>query len=147
MGDPSNFVIRRSDRHEIMLPVRLRIHESDRSQVRLSSRSGQRDGWVSADLVDLASGGLGVVSPAFMPRGCRVDVQILSFGGDDAPPILEIQSRVRRVVMTDRRPAYLVGLLFLDPTTEQRTKLQDLLDKISGHLDAPTQEGAHVRDQ
>lgn len=147
MGEPSNFVIRKSDRHEIMLPVRFRVHEADRGQVRLSTRSGQRDGWVSADLVDLASGGLGIVSPAFLPRGCRADVQILAFGGDDAPPVLEIQTKVRRVVMTDRRPAYLIGLLFLNPTPEQKASLNDLLDRISGVSDSSAREGAHVRNQ
>lgn len=147
MGDPTNFVIRRSDRHEIMLPVRLRVHEPDRAQVRLSARSGQREGWVSGDLVDLASGGMGVVTSVYLPRGCVADVQVLSFAEAAEEPLLEVRARVRRVVMTDRRPAYLVGLLFMDPTDEQSAALRDLLGRISGETESPEQVGAHVRDQ
>jgi hypothetical protein len=147
MSDPENFVIRRSDRHEIMLPVRLRVHEPDRAQVRLSSRSGQREGWVTADLVDLASGGMGVVSPVYLPRGCLADVQLLPFAGDSATPLLEMRARVRRVVMTDRRPAYLVGLLFVEPTDAQAAQLKGLLAQISGEAESPTPGGVHVRNQ
>lgn len=147
MGDPTDFVIRRSDRHEIMLPVRLRIHAPDGSQVRLSSRSGQREGWVTGDLVDLASGGMGVVSPVYLPRGCLTDVRVMPFLTDAAEPLLEVRARVRRVVMTDRRPAYLVGLLFVEPTDAQTGQLDDLLARIRGETGSPEHEGAHVRDQ
>ncbi|MFG0305214.1 MAG: PilZ domain-containing protein [Phycisphaerales bacterium JB040] len=141
MAEASNFVIRRSDRHEIVLPARFCVSEGHAEEVRVSSRAPQRDGWIEADLIDIAEGGVGLISPLFMPRGCRLLVEIRGLGGGAAPVLLDSPARVRRVQMIDRRPAYMIGLLFEDQSETQRMSLERLLRRITGE----DETGAGVR--
>jgi len=130
MAQTPNFVIRRSDRHEIVLPARFRVSEGHAEEVRVSSRAPQRDGWIECDLIDVAQGGVGLIAPLFMPRGCRLRFEIMGHGEASSEVLLESYGRVRRVQMIDRRPAYMLGLLFEDQTVEQRVMLSKLLERI-----------------
>lgn len=137
MENGSNYVIRRSDRHEIVLPCRLRVHESEDKQVRLSSRSGHQDGWVSGDLIDIALGGAGLITTSFFPRGSLIDFELHELESQGLEPILEIGARVRRVAMMDRRPSYMIGVLFDRPSPNSEGLLAKLIDRIMGSEDSP----------
>ena len=150
MSETSNFVIRRSDRHEIVLPARFRVADAHTDEVRLSSRAPQREGWIECDLIDVAEGGVGLIAPLFLPRGCRVRVEIRDLEGSENGVLLESPARVRRVQMIDRRPAYMLGLLFEEQSETQIAALRAMLNRIKGKVnsgspsDRTSQEGPGV---
>ena len=132
MGDQV-FAIRRSQRHDVALPARFCIAPAHSALVRLSSGSGARDGWLDAGLVDLSSGGVGLVTSVFVPRRCLITVRVWGDNSPEAqsePPILEVGARVQRIVMTDRRPAYLLGTAFEGLTAEVVRSVEALLTRL-----------------
>ena len=102
--------------------------------VRLSTGSGAREGWIDAGVVDVSSGGIGLVTPVFVPRRCLITIRIRQDEAPDAPTILEIGARVQRIVMTDRRPAYLVGTAFEGLTAESARAVESLLNRMETGL-------------
>ncbi|MFG0326732.1 MAG: PilZ domain-containing protein [Phycisphaerales bacterium JB037] len=132
MGEQPGLSIRRNRRHELLLPGEVVVDEVHRSQVRLAgARAGEVEA-VSVDIVDFSSGGLGVVSETFFPKKCRLIVRVFPLGQPEAEPILEAPVRVQRIVMTDRRPAYLIGTSFDGLSDEQRRGVEALIDRIEG---------------
>lgn len=115
MSSAHDLVVRRTQRHDVVLRGRFAVAEPHAQAVRLSRASGARDGSIEGDVVDLSGGGVGFLSPVFFPKRLLMDVQVLAPGS--ASPLLVCRGRVTRVLMTDRRPMYLVGVAFeeMDP--------------------------------
>ncbi len=98
--------------------------------VRFTAAAGAKEGWIDCDVVDLSSGGLGLMTTFFVPRRCVLLVRV--YGTDAAaPPIADAPCRVQRVCMTDRRPAYLLGTSFEAMTAEAAEQINDLLTLLS----------------
>lgn len=134
MSGNQELAIRRSTRHDVVIPARIRVAPVHSAAVKLSAASGVRDGWLDVDVVDFSSGGVGILSPVFLPRGCVLTVRLLTPADEGNPEsmLLEVQVRVQRVVMTDRRPAYLMGTAFDSLTPETAAGIEGLLKRMEG---------------
>lgn len=140
----NNLVVRQSARHDIALRASMSIDKLHAEAVRFSSGACGTDGRVGADVVDVSTGGIGLMSPVFIPRKAVVTLEI--FGLDpQAAPLTTVCCRVQRVMMTDRRPAYLLGLAFERISAEESSKIQSLLDALSGET-TPPGSGAEVKE-
>ena len=99
--------------------------------VRLAPGAATRGGWFDSTVVDASEGGLGFVTELYVPRGCLVQVDIRNPISTDES-IFVASMRIKRVLMIDRRPGYLVGGLFEDNPEEFADKLQGFLATIDG---------------
>ncbi len=125
-----DFAIRRSQRHDVAMAARFCIAPAHAALVRLSTGSGARDGWLEAGVVDVSNGGIGLVTSVFVPRRCLITLRIRGDESPDSPTLLECVARVQRIVMTDRRPAYLLGTAFEGLTAESARGLEMLLARM-----------------
>jgi len=125
-----DFAIRRSQRHDVAMAARFCVAPVHAPLVRLSAGSGARDGWIDAGVVDMSSGGVGLITPIFVPRRCLIVVRVRADEAPDAPTLAEVTARVQRIVMTDRRPAYLLGTAFEGLTAESAGAIDMLLARM-----------------
>lgn len=133
MSSGTGIVVRGVKRHEIVIPGRWCVGEVHSSALRLGAASGHRSGWIELDAVDVSGGGIGVMSSLFVPKGAVMRVQLfMPTAGADSEPLIDVCVRVRRVAMTDRRPAYLHGTSFEDLSEEQQQAVDALLDRLEG---------------
>ena len=132
MREPDQLLLRRTTRHAVSLRALVSVSPVHRTGVRLSQALGGRDAWLSCDVVDFSGGGIGIITSCFFPRNCRVWVKVL--GGESEPQktLLAVECVVNRVVMTDRRPAYLLGLGWYEPTDAIKAKISEVLDLLEG---------------
>lgn len=121
----SEFVVRRNQRHDVALRARISVQPERPGGVRLAAPSGVRDGWLECDAVDFGAGGVGFLTPVFLPR--RTLIRALVMSDPTTAPMLDAMLRVQRVVMTDRRPMYLLGTSFEKPTPQTHAQIAELL--------------------
>lgn len=127
----SGLIVRRSVRHELVLPAHMRIAAENAEQIRFVKGVADDDGWIPCDLVNFASGGAGVVGTTFVPRGARIELRIT--GQDaEASDLGVMNCRVMRVQMTDRRPAYLLGLAYIDLDEHSVASINSIIDRLEG---------------
>lgn len=121
--------VRRFERHELSLPVRITLDHSSGSAVRLSRSSGGSDGF-SATLVDLGQGGLGLESPHYLPRQTVLSVRLLA---DTLKHLPEFKTTVKvmRSRMSSREPSYALGCSFVDPDAKLQQTVEDVLSAIA----------------
>ncbi len=134
MVEPPGLTVRQAVRFELVLPVRLTMAPVDRAAVRWSAAIGGPEGWVDADLVDFSSGGIGVMSPVFVPRKARVRLKVFGIDGGQGEPLLDAIARVQRVAMTDARPAYLLGTSFEAPDEATVRQINDMIGRLDPTL-------------
>lgn len=132
MSGHSGLIVRRNARYEVALPARLRVAAEHQAIVAFGAAAGARDGWVHADVLDFGSGGVGLISEQFVPRGVILDLEIMSLEDQGEEVLLACRVKVMRVVMTDRRPAYLVGTAFSGQSPETIKKIDDLIALLEG---------------
>ncbi len=132
MSGQNGLIVRRNARYEVALPARLRVAAEHQGVVAFGASTGARDGWVHADVMDFGSGGVGMMSQAFVPRGVNLDLEIMSLEGQGGDVLLACRVKVMRVVMTDRRPAYLIGTSFAGQSPESLRKIDDLIALLEG---------------
>lgn len=132
MGSHSGLIFRKSARFDLSLPSRIRVSEAHGRMVSLTASAGVKQGWLPVDVVDFSAGGLGLLSGVFVPRRCVLDVEIFTVENDRRQLVLSGVVRVQRVVMTDRRPAYLIGAAFESPSEEQVEQIERLLELLGG---------------
>lgn len=132
MAQDRGLIIRHAERHEIALPCEIQVAAAHQSVVRLTHKVTQSNGRVRATLVDASAGGLGALSEVFFPRNSLIQLRVLHPVDAEAPPLLDATMRVKRVVMTDRRPAYLLGLSFESHDEKLAQRVQSLLATLEG---------------
>ncbi len=93
--------------------------------VRLAPAAGAKDGWIEADAVDFSLGGVGLITQIFLPRHAVLRVRLLA-PGEEQKVLFEGDAVVRRVIMTDRRPAYHVGTSFHTLDAESQKQISFL---------------------
>lgn len=125
MGRESALTIRRSERTDVSYLGVLSIRESDSPQVSVLQALGTGDGWLPVDIIDMSPQGLGAISEIFIPRRTAVNVRLFNTA-DVSEPFCELSAIVQRVIMTDRRPAYLLGIVFHEPDAETLAKINFL---------------------
>lgn len=126
----SGLIIRRSVRHEIVLHAKVRVAPEHAETVRYAKGIADSDGWISVDLVDFATGGSGFISTVYLPRGLVLELQIPGRPGE--PALTITRTRVVRVQMTDRRPAYLVGVAYIESDDQTNANVDAMLARIEG---------------
>jgi hypothetical protein len=104
-----SILVRRHERAACRLDAELSCHALCATQVRLSRAAGSGHGTVRAMVIDLGSGGMGINSPVYFPKGSTIHVVIGPAGG---PVLLEADLEVRRVEMTGREPLFELGTCF-----------------------------------
>lgn len=138
MADGRDLIVRRTQRYDIVLPARFVVDDEHLDRVRYSGRG--RDGWIDADVMDFGAGGVGFMCEVFIPRKALLRIRIFPPGSNlsDQPideeqiPLLEGTVRVQRVVMTDRRPGYLVGTSFTEPNQKLDRQIDEMLELLKG---------------
>lgn len=124
-------IVRRSVRFEVGLRAMLCVSAEHGAFVRLSQQAGIREGWIETDLVDFSAGGFGVMSQVFVPRKTMVTVRIMRPAPENTL-MAEVTGRVQRVFMTDRRPAYMVGISFEGLTPLAQRQVDAMLAELAG---------------
>ena len=124
-----DLIVRRSARYDIALRAKIAPTQMHASAVRLNSGAGAKAGFVEADVLDFSGGGIGLLSMVFFPRksSLRIIIQGLR---DGEPDLLDAVVRVQRVVMSDRRPAYLIGTSFESLNEAAVQQVNSLLDRL-----------------
>lgn len=131
MQPEKGLIVRRYERHELVLPAIVSVAPEHQSLVRFNSAVCERDGWIPATLTDISPGGLGLMTQVFLPRMSLIRVRVLR--GHDEAQVLDVKVRVQRVIMSDRRPAYLVGTAFVEVSEEQKA----IIESITGNGSSP----------
>jgi hypothetical protein len=126
----SSTVVRKTMRHDVSIRAALRIAPGHADLVRLSPGAAAQSGWFEADCVDASLGGLGFITTIFLPRMTQLLVRLL--GADGVEVVLECPCVVRRVIMTDRRPAYHLGCSFGELSPEMQRQIDSLLNNLGG---------------
>ncbi len=132
MHGSGNLTVRRAVRHDVAMRGRFAVAASHAGAVKYAQAVTGRDGWIDADVVDLSDRGLGMMSAVFVPRRCLLTIRISLPEADQGQPLLEATARAQRVLMTDRRPAYLIGVSFEELNAEQRAALAAVLERAGG---------------
>ncbi len=88
---------------------------------------------MDVDVMDFSGGGVGMLSMVFFPRKTclRLIVKGLREG---EPDLLDAVVRVQRVVMSDRRPAYIIGTSFESPSQAAQAQVDALLARLDGEV-------------
>ena len=137
----SGLIVRRSERFEISIPARVRISAINAENVLFAKGVTDADRWVQVDIVDFAQGGVGFVSDLFFARGVNLDLEIRLNEDTNSDPMLQTHMMVKRVQMTDRRPAYLIGCSFVDSDEQTQESISELLFRLSGDANAGNDDG------
>lgn len=130
-SDFASLTVRQNRRREIAVAAHIAIAKEHAEIVRLAPGATTRAGWFDATVVDASEGGLGFVSELFVPRGCLVQVDVRNPLNTDES-LLVATMRIKRVLMIDRRPGYLVGGIFTDNNDDFQTRLSGFLAAIDG---------------
>lgn len=130
MVSTRDMLVRRNTRIDIALPARLAIADAHAQQVRFGPLTGALHGWIDADVVDVSAGGVGMISPVFVPRRTLVRVEILDGRNAAGEAMLKCVARVQRVIMTDRRPAYFLGAAFEETNHDSDVALEAFLERL-----------------
>jgi len=128
MDQSPGLIVRRSARHDTALRAQITVAPEHAGLVRLNagaSKSGAADG----DMVDFGAGGVGIVTGVFLPRKCVLRLRVAHPVRADEV-LLDVFVRVQRTIMTDRRPAYLVGASFEKPTPEQAAQIEAMIRRL-----------------
>jgi hypothetical protein len=125
MNDQNNMV-RQSVRYDVSIRGSVAVAPAHDDAIRFGGGAGHRDGWVDLDIIDFSSNGIGMISSVFIPRKTVLIVRAYSFG-ESPVQLLEVPVRVQRVSMTDRRPGYLIGTSFAEPSPEALQQINALL--------------------
>ncbi len=141
MSPESGIPVRRSARHEIVLPVRLSVAPEHQKQVQFAHGVTDKDGCIEGNLLDLSRGGCGVMTSQFFPKRCAVRLRLYGLDGDDSPALLDGTVRVQRVTMTDARPGYLLGLSFAGGDDIFNHDLEMLLRRLDNAADIDRDAG------
>ena len=124
--------------------MRFQISEPFAEQVKPSAVVPRRDGRFAGETVDISHGGLGLMLPMFLPRGVVIDLNLMGSTEPDAKVLLNCPVLVHRVVMTDRRPAYMLGVSFASENPEVKSAVKAFILEVEGELAPSTPRlGSH----
>jgi len=135
VGIEQGLTVRGAKRLDIALPCEIAVAPAHETFVHLTAKAASANSRVQATVLDGSRGGLGVLSPVYFPKGALLQLWIRNRaqGGDIT---LETTLRVKRIVMTDRRPAYLLGLAYADCDAESAERMTQFVVSLEGEVDA-----------
>lgn len=118
--DATHLQTRQYVRRAAEISARLDFHSDQAEQLRFAFADSQN----RIVVTDVSEGGIGLRTEVFLPRNARLTVRVRS---DAAGNELVIQAVVRRCQMIDLKPAYHIGLQFLDTSAADRQALLKLV--------------------
>lgn len=125
MAEPVQSTIVRADQRVTCDLVGLvRPAEAMGEHVVLSRAAGEGDGSLKVHVVDVSRGGLGLMSPVFVPRSAVLEVEVTRPAGGT----VKMPCRVQRVEMRDRGPNYFVGV---SVAAEHRAAIDTLMTELT----------------
>lgn len=135
MSTGEGLTVRRTERQEIALPCELSVAPAHAMRVNFTAKIASADSKIEATVVDASCGGLGVMCPAYFPKGALVE---LSFANRESSRNRAVESlfRVQRIVMADRSPRYLLGLAYADIDSESADRMAEYVASFDGASDA-----------
>jgi len=139
----SGLIVRRTERFEISLPAKVRVAMQHLDSVQFVKGVTDPDRWINVDVVDFAQGGIGFVSDIFFARGLELELEIMDIGVVEGDSLIQCTLQIKRVQMTDRRPAYLVGCAFNSVDDETKNAIDSLINRLSGMMDDQDNDGGH----
>jgi c-di-GMP-binding flagellar brake protein YcgR len=125
--------IRSSLRRVIGLEADFTLAPEHEEQVRLTGNVSRRNGAITVTAVDISDGGVGVLITTFIPKRSLGQLAILN-PQDSSKPLFTSRVRVARSQMVDRRPAYMLGLLFEDDANDFEQRLLEFLKMVDQEL-------------
>lgn len=126
-------------RHDTHFAAAVEVHRDHAEQVRMSFGDALSDFAV----VDVSKGGIGLRSSVFFPKNLRVNLTVTRskpISGKHAQP-LNIRAIVRRCVLVNHKPNYLVGLQYLDPAGRDEQQLVRLSAEVKNESVASPEGG------
>ncbi len=125
----SSVIVRKAIRHDVAIRAAIRVAPVHADIVRLSNSSSAQNGWLVVDCIDASLSGLGFIATTFFPRMTRIEAR-LHRGAEGEEVLVECPCIIRRVIMTDRRPAYHLGCSFGDMSPEVQAKIEAILNSL-----------------
>lgn len=135
MDTQNGLTVRRTVRYELKLRAVLDIASEHSGQVRMSVGGMASSEGIDLEMIDFSEGGVGLMSDIFLPRGCLGRVRVFEGVGKEETVVLDAKVRIRRVIMSDPKPAYFLGTAFVDPGPRHQEQLECLI-RMAG----PTEE-------
>jgi len=130
----SGLIIRENERHEVSLPILVRVAHAHRDAVRYARGVTDEHGWLAAHLIDFSIAGVGFVSEVFLPRGTTYEIRIPDPDAGSGGPLFEGVVRIMRIQMMDRRPAYLIGSAFADQGEDLEGRVGRIIERFTGEV-------------
>ncbi len=127
----SGLIVRRSVRFEISLPARIRVAPHHADALNFAKGITDANRWIEVDVIDFAEGGLGFISPVFLPRNVEVEIEIPEHGPVNTEVLLGAYVRVQRIQMTDGRPGYKVGGAFKNLDERAQQQVEQVIARLS----------------
>lgn len=138
----SGLIVRRSERFEISIPSRVRVAAYHAELLHFVKGVTDADRWIEVDLIDFATGGVGFIVDVFMPRNMDLELEIPDFDDPKGGEVmLRCRMKVKRVQMTDRRPAYQIGCSFIDLDDQVQESIDQLTARLRGMAEDGISEG------
>jgi hypothetical protein len=137
MSSDFELVVRRTTRHDVSLRARVVPTQGHSAAIRLAQSVVPRGGMVEVDVIDFSGGGIGFFSTVFFPRRTCLRLVIPGMREGESE-LLDAVVRVQRVVMSDRRPAYLIGTCFESLNETSSAQVEAIIDRLEGVLPDPS---------
>ncbi|MFG0258199.1 MAG: PilZ domain-containing protein [Phycisphaerales bacterium JB043] len=128
-GGSDQLTIRSSLRRVIGLDADFTLDSEHMHIVRLTGNVTLRNGAIPATAVDISDGGVGVLTTTFVPKRSLGTLRILN-PRDNTLSLFSSRVRVARSQMVDRRPGYMLGLLFEDDSEGFEERLMEFLAMV-----------------
>ncbi|MHC4975901.1 MAG: PilZ domain-containing protein [Planctomycetota bacterium] len=132
-GGNDQLTIRSSLRRVIGLDADFALEDEHKELVRLTGKVVLRNGAIPSTAVDISDGGVGVLMTTFIPKRSLGTLRILN-PQDDTSALFSARVRVARSQMVDRRPGYMLGLLFEDGSEDFERRLEEFLELVDEAL-------------
>lgn len=106
----SDLAVRRYERYGCDLPAQIAVAAASGQSVKLARSAAGAEGRIAARVVDCSQGGVGIQCAVFFPLTCAMRLWMTlpdapgAKGGD-----LELNLRIQRTAMLDRKPTYYLG--------------------------------------
>lgn len=128
---PHHLRFRADERREVALAASIALPEQASGQVRVTAGVLNRFSRIDGTLMDISSGGAGLVIGEYVPKWSPVILGVHRTSEAEGA-LVRARGIVRRVQMLDRRPSYLIGVGFEEMDAQTAADLETLLAEIDG---------------
>ena len=123
----TDLAVRRHERYGCNLVADVMVAAPSQGALTLSRSAIGTGGAVSARVVDLSRGGIGISTAVFFPAASHLNIRFCPPGSQSH---IEAVIRVQRVAMSDTKPTYYVGGALEGTTPEQERGIGAAVDAL-----------------